>query len=64
MFAGFCEGLQGESLEGGCPREEAVLGCAIESGPGGEVIDWYYAPMTREQAETACTEDEGEIREP
>ena len=63
VFGATCEALQGTAIDGGCPREGAVAGCIIGSG-GGDVIDWYYAPTTREEAEIKCVDDDGELVEP
>ncbi len=64
VFGATCEALDALSIEGGCPREGAVVGCVIGSEPSGEVIDWYYAPKTREEAELDCEGESGELREP
>ena len=58
-FSGACEALQGEVLDGGCPREDAVAECSLGlQGDGTEVIDVYYAPMPVDEAESACGDDE------
>lgn len=55
QFSGMCEGLQGEVVEGGCPREDAVAECNTGTqGDGSPVIDVYYEPMTVEEAEREC----------
>lgn len=59
-FGQFCEGLGDESVEGGCPDDGKVLGCDM----GGDVVDWYYAPMTREEAEAECADDDATVLEP
>jgi hypothetical protein len=52
-FDAVCEGLQADSVEGGCPTEGIVAGCAVEGG-GTDVVDWFYAPKTREEVEADC----------
>jgi hypothetical protein len=49
-FDGACELSGGEVLDGACPDADKVAGCDL----GQDVIDWYYAPMTREDAESEC----------
>jgi len=60
-FATTCEGLEGEAIDGGCPKEGIVLGCALQDDES--VIDWYYAPKTKEEVMADC-ENDGEIVEP
>ena len=60
-FGPFCDGIGGQSVEGGCPDEGKVLGC--DTGTG-EVIDWYYEPTTREEAEAACADEDGTAIDP
>jgi hypothetical protein len=66
IFGGFCDVLGGDPLDGGCPDEGKVLGCDISAGvdAGGKVIDWYYEPVTREEVEADCADDDGEVVEP
>lgn len=64
VFGATCDAIGGVSLEGGCPREGIVLGCVIGSEAGGEVIDWYYEPMTREAVEAECEREDAPSREP
>jgi hypothetical protein len=66
VFSAACETLQGTVVEGGCPREGIVVGCQVgEEGDGTPVIDWYYAPMTREEVETQkCLGSREELVEP
>lgn len=55
-----CEGLQADPVEGGCPVEGIVAGCAVEGG-GTDVVDWFYPPTTREEVEADC---DTEVLEP
>jgi hypothetical protein len=66
LYGEFCEVLGGIDVDGGCPDEGKVAGCDISAGfdATGKVIDWYYAPETREQIETSCLEEDGEIVDP
>jgi hypothetical protein len=65
LYGEFCEGLGGLQVDGGCPDEGKVLGCDITSaGSVGKVIDWYYDPVTREQAEAECEQDDADLVEP
>jgi hypothetical protein len=62
QFSGMCEGLQGEVVEGGCPREDAVAECLTGTqGDGSPVVDVYYEPMTLAEAEDEC--GDGELTE-
>ena len=64
LFGEFCSLLGGIDIDGGCPDEGKVVGCDIsEAGTSGSVIDWYYAPVTREEVEADCA-NEGTIVEP
>jgi hypothetical protein len=54
--------LQGEVVEGGCPREDAVAECLTGTqGDGSPVVDVYYEPMTLAEAEDEC--GDGELTE-
>lgn len=54
-FSAMCEGLAGEVVDGGCPRDGAVGECDLgNQGDGTAVIDVYYAPMTVEEAQSEC----------
>ncbi len=64
-FGAMCDGLGGETVKDGCDTTDAIVGCDIGSqGDGTKVIDWYYDPKTREEAEADCADDEGELVEP
>lgn len=52
-FGPACAALSAKVVEGGCPRDGIVFGCEV-SGGGGDVVDWYYPPKTRADAETEC----------
>lgn len=52
-FGGACEALSATVLNGGCPHEGIVFGCNL----GTDVVDWYYAPKTRADAEQECGND-------
>jgi hypothetical protein len=60
-FGATCDGLGGETIDGGCPTEDIVAGCDL--GGDGDVIDWYYPPKTRADVEAEC-EGEGEVIDP
>jgi hypothetical protein len=66
VFGATCEALQGKVAQGGCPREGIVVGCQVgQEGDGTPVIDWYYAPTTREEVETQkCLGSNEELVEP
>lgn len=66
IYAEFCDVLGGEPVKGGCPDEGKVVGCDVSEGldATGKVIDWYYAPMPREEAEAECADEEGQLVEP
>lgn len=66
LYGSFCEVLGGEEVKGGCPDDGKVVGCDLSAGfsATGKVIDWYYEPMARADAEAACADDDGEIVEP
>lgn len=66
IYGEFCEVLGGIDVDGGCPDEGKVLGCDISEGfdATGKVIDWYYAPMGRAEAEAECADEEGAVVEP
>lgn len=64
VYAATCDAVGGVSLDGGCPREGIVLGCVLGSEASGEVIDWYYEPMTREAVEAECEREGVPTREP
>jgi hypothetical protein len=57
-----CDGLGGETVDGGCDREGVVAGCDM-GGVAGDVVDWYYAPTTREEVEADC-DGEGTVVDP
>ena len=60
-FAATCSALSGEALDGGCPVEGIVAGCALQADES--VIDWYYAPKTVADVEADCA-NEGEVVQP
>ena len=49
-FDAACAGLGGEASTDGCPREGIVFGCVV----GPDVVDWYYAPTTLDDAASEC----------
>ncbi len=49
-FGPACAALSAKVVEGGCPHEGIVFGCAQNA----DVIDWHYAPLTRADAEREC----------
>lgn len=58
---GFCEALGGDSVDGTCPdKDEQVLSCRL-SQFAGSVVDVYYQPLTRQEAEAECEQDGGEV---
>lgn len=52
-FGPSCAALSAKVVDDGCPRDGIVFGCEV-SGGGGDVVDWYYAPKTRANAEIEC----------
>jgi len=63
LFGNFCELLEGDNVSGGCPEDGIVAGCDIGAqGDGTRVIDWYYAPKTREDVEAEC--EDGDVVDP
>lgn len=63
-FKGTCEAVQGDSGNGLCPRDGAILGCDFGAAGAETVMDWYYEPKSREEAERECTADDGTFVEP
>jgi hypothetical protein len=61
-FGPTCATIQGETLDDGCPRSGAVAGCDI-SGDG-TVVDWYYAPKTKDDVTKDCADDDGKLVAP
>lgn len=60
-FAGSCEALGGEVIDGGCDTTGSVGGCEISGdNPLTTVIDFYYPPLTAADAQAECAEDGGE----
>lgn len=54
-FIQTCELAQGDGADGPCPVDDAVAGCDVSIGVGGEtVVDWFYPPETRTTVEVAC----------
>ena len=49
-FGAACEALEGTVVEGGCPSEGIVAGCDL----GNDVVDFYYAPLTRDDVISEC----------
>ncbi len=49
-FGPACSALSAKVVEGGCPTEGIVFGCQQNA----DVVDWHYAPTTRDQAEQEC----------
>lgn len=61
-FIQTCELVQGSGADGPCPSEGIVAGCDITApGSGETVVDWYYAPETRESVEADCASDGGDL---
>lgn len=63
-FLATCEAAGGIGLDEGCPTDGRVAGCELSGGTAADTVtDWYYAPATREEVETACV-DEGTVVDP
>ena len=61
-FLQTCTLSGGEGADGPCPLDEAVAGCDVTFGAGGEVvIDWSYPPETAGTVEAACDEAGGTL---
>ena len=58
MHKAACLTAQATPGDGLCPREGVVGGCDLgKQLDGTETRDWYYAPMTREEARSSCGDD-------
>ncbi len=58
-FDAACQALSGKAVDGGCPTDGIVAGCALS----GDITDWYYAPKTRDDVVSACDGD-GDVIDP
>ncbi len=56
-FAATCEGLGGTASDDGCDRDGIVFGCNLGESGNEDVIDWYYAPKTADDATLECGGD-------
>ena len=57
-FKAACTAAQGAPGNGACPRDGVIGGCYLGAqGDGSKVNDWYYAPMTVDEAKRACSGD-------
>ena len=57
-FEALCGTSNGDYIDGPCPTAGVVAGCEM-----GDVIDWYYAPRTREDVVSSC-EGDGDVIDP
>jgi hypothetical protein len=54
LFGTTCSTVGGVQASGGCPDTELIVGGCEVGGGGGDVIDWYYEPMTVEEVQAEC----------
>lgn len=59
-LAATCDALGGETIDGGCDTSTSLGGCNVSEGNVlTTVIDWYYPPLTAEEAAAECAESGG-----
>jgi hypothetical protein len=58
LFSEFCDPVGGTGVNGGCPDADQIVGGCRQTSVGGEIIDWYYAPVTEDEVRATCG-DEG-----
>jgi hypothetical protein len=57
-FKGACTSSGGIASDGRCPSANVVGGCNLGTqGDGTAVLDWYYAPLTADDAKRECGSD-------
>lgn len=64
LFAEFCDPLGGTGVNGPCPDEDQIVAGCKTNAITGNVIDWYYEPMTREQISLICSTDGTDLVDP
>lgn len=61
LFSEFCDPIGGTGVTGGCPDPDLIVGGCKQGSVGGEIIDWYYEPVTEDEVRTICEEEDDEF---